>query len=212
MSRPRPASATAPADLFSTVGAALYPLQPLPSLPGANRDGFEDLIPDRLFPAAVLVPLVARRDGLQVLLTRRHQGLRHHAGQVSFPGGRIEPGDSGPVAAALREAHEEVGLEPGDAEPLGLLDPLVTISAFHVWPVVARVDACFEALIDRREVDAAFEVPLEFLLDPRNCSRAGAEFGGRMRYWSEFRYEGHRIWGATAAMLVNLRDRMQAEA
>lgn len=210
MSRSRTVPAPAPADAFTSILPALYPLQPLPSLPGANRDGFEDLIPDRLFPAAVLVPLVERRGGLQVVLTQRHQGLRHHAGQVSFPGGRIEPGDSGPVAAALREAHEEVGLEPGDADPLGLLDPLVTISAFHVWPVVARVDGGFEARIDRREVDAAFEVPLEFLLDPANCSRAGAEFGGRMRYWSEFHYAGHRIWGATAAMLVNLRERMQA--
>lgn len=210
MSPGRPAPVPAPGVCLSSVLPALHPLQPLPSLPAPASDGFEDLVPDRLFPAAVLIALVPRPDGLHVVLTRRHEGLRHHGGQISFPGGRIEPGDSGPVAAALREAHEEVGLEPGAAEPLGLLDPIVTISAFHVWPVVAQVHARFEARIDPGEVDAAFEVPLDFLLDPANCRRAGAEFEGRMRHWSEFHYGGQRIWGATASMLVNLRDRMQA--
>lgn len=187
---------------------ALHPVSPLPSLSPWNRHEINDLVPARLREAAVLLPLIPRGDALHILLTHRHQGLRNHAGQVSFPGGSIEPGDEGPVAAALREAEEEVGLS--SAMPLGLLDPLVTISAFHVWPVVARVPPGFTAVIDPSEVQAAFEVPLAFLLDPANCRRVEADYQGRRRHWFEFAYDGHRIWGVTAAMLVNLRERMHA--
>lgn len=194
--------------LLELLQPALHPMSPLPRLEPWNRHELSDLVPARLREAAVLLPLIPRGDTLHLLLTHRHPGLRHHAGQISFPGGRIEPEDDGPVAAALREAEEEVGLS--SAQPLGLLDPLVTISAFHVWPVVARVPRGFAAVIDPGEVQSAFEVPLAFLLDPANCRRVEAEYQGRRRHWFEFTYEGHRIWGVTAAVLVNLRERMHA--
>lgn len=194
--------------LLERLQPALHPVSPLPGIQPWNRHEIDDLVPARLREAAVLLPLIPRGDTLNILLTHRHEDLRHHAGQVSFPGGRVEPDDAGPVAAALREAQEEVGLS--GAVPLGLLDPLVTISAFHVWPVVARVPIDFSAVIDPSEVQAAFEVPLAFLLDPGNCRRVEADYQGRRRHWFEFAWEGHRIWGVTAAVLVNLRERMHA--
>lgn len=194
--------------LLELLQPALHPVSPIPRLSPWNHHEIEDLVPARLREAAVLLPLITRGETLNILLTHRHEGLRDHAGQVSFPGGRVEPSDAGPVAAALREAEEEVGLS--SAVPLGLLDPLVTISAFHVWPVVARVPPGFVAVIDPVEVQAAFEVPLDFLLDPGNCRRVEADYQGRRRHWFEFTWEGHRIWGVTAAVLVNLRERMQA--
>jgi 8-oxo-dGTP pyrophosphatase MutT (NUDIX family) len=165
-----------------------------------------------LRPAAVLVALVDRGDGLQVLLTRRHEQLRHHAGQISFPGGRIEADDAGPVAAALREAHEEVGLAPALVEPLGFLDPFVTITGFHVMPVVALIQPGFVPAPDPGEVDEVFEAPLDFLLDPASERNFEAEFAGRVRRIVEMQYGAYRIWGATAAMLVNLRRRLEDNA
>ncbi len=157
-------------------------------------------------PAAVLVAL--RLDGGQpsLLLTRRAETLAHHPGQVSFPGGRIEPRDGGAVRAALREADEEIGLSPDRVAPIGCLDPLLTITGFRVQPVVAAISGRFDPRLDPREVAEAFEVPLEFLLDERNVRRVRAEYRGRLREWYEFHYDGRRIWGATAAIIVNLRS------
>jgi 8-oxo-dGTP pyrophosphatase MutT (NUDIX family) len=205
---PLPGREVSPGQLLERVQPALHPLSPPPGLQPWNRDEIADLLPGQLHQAAVLLALIPRGDQLNILFTRRHDELRHHAGQVSFPGGRIEAGDSGPVAAALREAREEVGL--ASATPMGLLDPLVTISAFHVWPVVARVAPEFVPHPDPREVSDAFEVPLEFLLERGNCRRVEADYQGRRRHWFEFHYAGHRIWGVTAAVLVNLRERMQS--
>ncbi|KFN45202.1 hypothetical protein N790_10225 [Arenimonas malthae CC-JY-1] len=160
-------------------------------------------------PAAVLVALVERAGGPQVLLTRRTEALRHHAGQIAFPGGRIEADDADPVAAALREAQEEVGLAAALSSPLGYLDPFVTITGFHVFPVVASVAGGFVPVPDPGEVAEAFEVPLGFLLDPGNVHSLEVDFQGRRRHVLEFRYGGHRIWGATAAMLVNFRHRLE---
>jgi 8-oxo-dGTP pyrophosphatase MutT (NUDIX family) len=160
----------------------------------------------------VLVGLIERPEGTSVLLTRRHEQLRHHAGQIAFPGGRIEDHDRGPVAAALREAHEEVGLIAAHAEPLGFLDPFVTITGFHVVPVVARIATAFAPVPDPEEVDEVFEAPLAFLLDPRNEHTFEAEFGGRTRRIVEMQYGAYRIWGATAAMLVNFRRRLEEVA
>lgn len=159
-------------------------------------------------PAAVLVPLIERAAGVQVLLTRRTDSLRHHAGQISFPGGRMEPDDESPLAAALRETCEEVGLAPDRLEPLGFLDPFETITGYHVWPAVARVATPFQLRPDPSEVAEAFEVPLGFLLDPGNCRQVGMEYAGRVRHYYQFQYGQHRIWGATASMLVNLRERL----
>ena len=157
----------------------------------------------------MLIALVERSGQQQVVLTRRTEALRHHAGQISFPGGRIEASDIDPVAAALREAHEEVGLLPAHATPLGYLDPFATITGFHVYPVVARVHPDFVARRDPSEVDEVFEAPLSFLLEPGNARRFEVDYRGRKRSLVEFLYRDYRIWGATAAMLVNLRERLE---
>lgn len=200
-------------DPLSGLDKALHPLHTPPGGAGWNHAELIDLLPGGgadLRPAAVLLALIERSHGLQVLLTRRTEDLRHHAGQISFPGGRIEQGDLDPVAAALREAREEVGLARDLVLPLGYIDPFVTITGFHVFPVVAKVHPAFEARIDPGEVAEAFEVPLEFLLDAGNVQHFEVEYQGRARRVLEFRYGGHRIWGATAAMLVNFRQRLEA--
>ena len=203
---------TGSGDRFAAMRDALLPLDTVPPGPGWNHAELIDLLPDHgrlLQPAAVLVGLVERADGLQVLLTRRNESLRHHAGQISFPGGRVEAGDADPVAAALREAQEEVGLQARHASVIGYLDPLVTITGFHVFPVVARISGQFLAQRDPSEVDEVFEVPFAFLMDPPNARRFEVDYRGSRRMLVEFQYQGYRVWGATAAMLVNLRDRLE---
>lgn len=161
--------------------------------------------PDRVMrPAAVLVPLVDRPDGLTVLLTRRTEHLAHHAGQVSFPGGRLEDDDDGPVACALREAEEEIGLPPACVDVLGFLDDYVTVTDFRIVPVVGLVSPPFTLRPDPFEVAEAFEVPLAFLLDPANHERRERSVDGRARSYYAMPYGRHFIWGATAGMLINL--------
>lgn len=200
-----------PFDPFERLPRALHPLARAPTGPGWNHDELADLLPAEkpLRPAAVLVSLIERADGPRVLLTVRTQAMRHHAGQVSFPGGRIEADDADPVAAALREAQEEVGLSAALASPLGYLDPFVTITGFHVFPVVARVCGSYVPRLDPAEVSQSFEVPLAFLLDPGNVRELEVDWQGRRRRLLEYRYHDHRIWGATAAMLVNFRHRLE---
>lgn len=198
-------------DLFHRLSRALHPLATPPPGAGWNFAELHDLLPDQgaaLRPAAVLVGLVDRGDGPQVLLTRRNEALRDHAGQISFPGGRIETSDASPAAAALREAHEEVGLAGAHAEPMGYLDPFVTITGFHVFPVVAFVAPAYTPVIDPAEVAEAFEVPFDFLMAPGNERRFEVNYRGGMRRLVEFQFNDYRIWGATAAMLVNLRERL----
>ena len=154
-------------------------------------------------PAAVLIPIVCR-DELTVLFTQRMAHLRAHSGQVSFPGGRCEPGDGTPEFTALRETEEEIGLERGRVEVLKRLPEYFTRSGFRVTPVVGLVTPPFELRPDRREVEDVFEVPLAFLLDPRNCQRQTRELEGRTVGFYVFEHGGRRIWGATAAILVNL--------
>ena len=190
--------------------AALRPLDDPPSLPGWNHDELADLLESPLrTPAAVLVPIVHRGDARSVLFTRRTDDMRTHAGQVSFPGGRIEAADGGPIAAALRETEEETGIARALVRPLGFLDCFETISGFGVTPVVADVDGGYRLSPDPREVAEVFEVPLEFLLDAANVHRARIDWRGRPRDVYEYSYEGRRIWGATAGMLVNLLRRME---
>ncbi|CAN5279106.1 hypothetical protein BH11PSE14_BH11PSE14_11740 [soil metagenome] len=203
---------TTAAARIERLAHALHPLASPPQGPGWNFDELADLLPDggrSLLPAAVLVGLVDRGAGPQVLLTRRTEALRHHAGQVSFPGGRIESGDQDPAAAALREAREEIGLVGHQAEALGYLDPFVTITGFHVFPLVAQIDADFAARPDPGEVDEVFEVPFEFLMQPANARSFDLDYRGGRRTLVEFQFNQHRIWGATAAMLVNLRKRLE---
>ena len=160
----------------------------------------------RLTPAAVLVPLVDHAHGLTVLLTRRADHLKHHPGQVSFPGGRLEPGDAGPLDAALRETHEEVGLHANRVEVLGYLDNYLTITGYSVTPVVGLVRPGFDLSLDLTEVAEAFEVPLSHLVDPVNVQQRHKRFMGIRLPYYEIPWENQNIWGATAGMLVNFRQ------
>ena len=154
--------------------------------------------------ASVLVPIVARPAALTVLFTRRTAHLREHSGQISFPGGRAEPQDAGPEATALRETHEEIGLPARQVELLGKLSDYHTRTGFRITPVVGLVAPPLELRLDAQEVDAAFEVPLAFLLDPANHQRQAREHQGRTVHFFAIPYGEHYIWGATAGMLVNL--------
>ncbi|MGH8709678.1 MAG: CoA pyrophosphatase [Burkholderiales bacterium] len=154
--------------------------------------------------ASVLLPIVTRPDGLTMLLTRRTAHLKNHSGQIAFPGGGAEAGDAGAEATALREAREEIGLDPARVEVLGRLSDYHTRTDFRVTPVVALVAPPFELRLDAHEVDEAFEVPLGFLLDPANHLRHQRELRGRTVPFYAIAYRDYYIWGATAGMLVNL--------
>ncbi|HEU4809315.1 MAG TPA: CoA pyrophosphatase [Sphingomicrobium sp.] len=158
-------------------------------------------------PAAVLIAITERREpGL--LLTVRREHLRTHAGQVAFPGGRVDPGEEA-VAAAIREAQEELGLDPAEVEIIGELDDYRTVTGFVVTPVLGVIPPDLPLAPHEHEVADWFEAPLEYLLDPANQRQETVVFGGlERRYW-QIEWEGNRIWGATAAMLVNLSRRLQ---
>ena len=192
--------------------AALYPLRRPPAGEGWNRAELEDLFPPAtvLAEAAVLVGLVPRGEaGTQVLLTRRTAALRHHGGEVSFPGGRVESGDAGVLGAVLRESGEEIALDSAQVAPLGYLDPLTTISGFRVTPVVAAIDPAYVPRPDPGEVAEVFEVPFGFLMAAANLRQIEVEYNGRPRHLFEYDWPGQRIWGATAAILYNLRRRLE---
>jgi len=176
--------------------------------PGLSRQESRSLqayLPSAPIPAAVLVPVVERERELTVLLTQRASQLKNHAGQISFPGGRIESEDAGPGAAALREAHEEIGLEARFVSVVGYLADHILLSGFRVTPVVAFVRPGFELLLDSKEVTDTFEVPLSYVFEPGNQRSQRRRFGnaGELRVW-DIQYEGRNIWGATAGMLLNL--------
>ena len=159
-----------------------------------------------LRPAAVLVPLIEHTKGWAVLLTQRTAHLSAHAGQISFPGGRIEADDDDAVAAALRETEEEVGLARQHVSVVGRLDTYVTGTGFEITPIVGIVAPPYQLTIDPYEVAEAFEVPLSYVLDTRNHNRTERESAGRTRVFFVLPYEGRNIWGATAGMLVNLAE------
>jgi 8-oxo-dGTP pyrophosphatase MutT (NUDIX family) len=164
--------------------------------------------PGPLTPAAVLVPLVLRPEEPTILLTQRTDHLYDHAGQISFPGGRIDDGDESPEAAALRETEEEVGLSPTRVELIGRLDTYVVRTGFIVTPAVGFVHPPFDIDPDPFEVAEVFEVPLSFVMDRGNHQRQSREFRGVQRSFYVLQYEHRYIWGATAAMLVNFVDIM----
>jgi 8-oxo-dGTP pyrophosphatase MutT (NUDIX family) len=161
-------------------------------------------LPASLARAAVLIPLIERPEGLQVMLTLRASHLKNHAGQVSFPGGRVEPGDVGPWEAALREAREEIGLEASYVERIGYLQDHLVISGFRVTPAVGFVQPGFNLRLDEREVEDVFEVPLEYILDPGNHLQRERHFAGQTIVTWDILYGGRQIWGATANMLLTL--------
>jgi 8-oxo-dGTP pyrophosphatase MutT (NUDIX family) len=156
--------------------------------------------------AAVLVPLVEHSEGMSVLLTQRTEHLSSHAGQVAFPGGRVEEDDADAVATALRETEEEIGLARGHVETVGRLDDYETGTGFIVTPIVGFVRPPFALKPDPSEVAVVFEVPLSFVLDRRNHERRTGFWRGRERTYFAMPYEGRFIWGATAGMLINLCD------
>ena len=161
-------------------------------------------------PAAVLLGLVAREGGPHLLLTQRTAHLKDHAGQISLPGGRIETTDADAVAAALREAHEEIGLDPAGVEVLGELPVYDTVTGFRIHPVVGWIERPSLLVPDPYEVADLFEVPLGFALDPRNHERDSYERDGRRREFYVLRWQERYIWGATAGILVNFA-RMMAD-
>lgn len=202
-----------PVAVLGGLERALHGLASPPVIRAWNHAEMQDLLDPAavLKEAAVLVGLVDRPEGAQVLLTRRTDILRHHAGQVSFPGGRLEPEDDGPIGAALRETQEEIGVGPDLVTPLGFLDPLATITGFRVTPVVARIAPSYVALPEPGEVAEVFEVPLRFLMAPANLVTRDVEFQGRPRRILEFIESTdtrRRIWGVTASILYNLRERL----
>ncbi len=165
-----------------------------------------------LVPASVLVPLVVRDQTLSLLLTQRTAHLHDHAGQISFPGGRVDPEDDNPVATALRETEEEIGLDRRHVEVIGTLPDYVTGTGFRVTPVVSLVHPPFELAADEFEVAEIFEVPMTFLMDGTNHQRRSAEFPGRTgrRSFYAMPFGDYFIWGATAAMLRNLYHFLRA--
>ncbi len=184
-------------------------LWPTWSAAQARRAGEGALKPGPLTPAATLVPLVERPEGLTVLLTQRTAHLHDHAGQISFPGGRVEMSDADPLATALRETAEEIGLAPERIEILGYLDHYETGTGFLVTPVVGMVQPGFVLTLDRFEVDEAFEVPLGFILDPANHRREFRMVSSGRREFYVIEYGERYIWGATAGMLVNLYEKLR---
>jgi 8-oxo-dGTP pyrophosphatase MutT (NUDIX family) len=158
-------------------------------------------------PAAVLVPIVLR-SSLTVLLTQRSHDMPSHPGQISFPGGKVEPQDPTPLSCALREAQEEIGLDAEHVEPLGYLDSYRTGTGFQITPVVAFVRPGFEPVLDPREVVEIFEVPLAFLMHEANHQKDSREWRGRTRSFYAMPYQGRYIWGATAGMLKNMHQRL----
>lgn len=176
----------------------------LAGMPPEESRRYAHLFPTQLTPAAVLVPLVDHADGLTVLLTERAPDLRHHPGQISFPGGRLEAQDEGPVAAALRETEEEIGLSREHVEVLGFLPDHVIFTGYRVTPVVALVRPGIALRVDPVEVASTFELPLAFVMDPANHRARMRPIGDGAVQVYDMPYGKRNVWGATAGMLMTL--------
>ncbi len=179
-----------------SMGAAQSWLQGDDGVPGAPQTGGRT-------PAAVLLGVIDRPEGPAILLTQRAEHLHDHAGQISFPGGRMEPADPSVEATALREAEEEIGLAPTKVEVLGQLTPYDTVTGFRIHPVIGWIEPPLQLRLDRYEVADVFEVPLRFVLDPANHRRQSYRRGPLTRAYYVLPYQGRFIWGATAGILVN---------
>lgn len=189
---------------------ALAEQEPNANVPGSYRDdadSWKDFgMTGPLTPSAVLVPLIERAAGITVLLTRRTENLSSHSGQISFPGGRVEQSDAAPVHTALRESEEEIGLEPTRVEILGRLANYVVGTGYRITPVVGFVDSQQKFVRDEGEVAEIFEVPLELVMEPDNYRREHMRIKNINRSYYVLPYGEYRIWGATASILLNLRD------
>lgn len=194
---------------------ALLAAPPGPDDPTSNPRGDHSLDPDgsAVIPppphrrAAVLVPVVARPEGLNLILTQRAAHLRDHSGQIALPGGKIDPAET-PRDAALREADEEIGLDPGAVHPLGYLDPYLSATGFLVSPVIGLVDSHARFRPNPAEVAEIFEVPLAFLMDGARYELRSRAWQGRTRYFYALPFGERMIWGVTAGILNNLRERL----
>lgn len=194
---------------------ALRTLADPPGAPGWNAAELIDVLPPQRSSAAVLVPLLVGGTDLadvRVMFTVRTHGLRVHAGEVCFPGGRSECGDADAVATALRETHEETGIAPGLVQPLGYLDSFETISGFVVTPVVGLVASGHHLQPDPTEVEEIFDVPLAHIRTPGSLTSRSIHWRGRPRTIHEMDWQGHHIWGATAGILFNLLQRLERSA
>lgn len=164
--------------------------------------------PRTLRDAAVLIPVVDHGDEATVILTKRAEKLASHSGQVAFPGGRIDPTDVSPEAAALREAEEEIGLDAGHVDVIGRMPDYVSGSGYRIAPVLSIVRPGFHLAINEHEVDAAFEVPLRFLMDPANHMQASREFNKQLWTYYDMPYGDRHIWGVTAGIIRTLYERL----
>lgn len=196
------------ASLFSSVRTALAGYAKESSvLEPAPGDSVSSSLPRA--DAAVLIPLIARENGLHVILTKRSPNLAHHAGQISFPGGRLAAEDNGPQAAALREAGEEIGILPVQVEFLGRCPFHDTVTGFRIFPFVAAIASEFEPVLQAEEVESVFEAPFLFLTDPANFRTERIVWQGKQRRYHAVPYGPHYIWGATAAILYGLARRLR---
>jgi 8-oxo-dGTP pyrophosphatase MutT (NUDIX family) len=159
-------------------------------------------------PAAILIPILARSNGATVLLTQRAEGLQDHSGQIAFPGGKIEKSDNGPLHTAMREAFEEVGLPRQAIQPLGFMPPYFSVTGFKITPLVALVEPDMPLTINQGEVSEVFEVPLHFLMNPRNHAVENLEINGIKRKSYAITFEHRYIWGVTAAIIRQLYERL----
>ncbi len=202
-----------PGALEALIRARLYPLEAYDPVERKVRSDYE-MSPEgwpkptgTLQPAAVLIPLVEREEGLTILLTRRAEGMRH-SGQVAFPGGRADPGET-PWDTALREAQEEIGLDPSFVRLAGLTDPYETVTGYSITPVVGFVRPGFELTLEAAEVAEVFETPFAYVMDPANHERRTRDFGdGLSRQFFAIEHGDRLIWGATAGMLRMLYQRV----
>jgi 8-oxo-dGTP pyrophosphatase MutT (NUDIX family) len=175
-----------------------------------NSDIADHLAGQKLREAAVLVPLVDHGDRAGVLLTQRTETMRTHSGQIAFPGGAVDPDDPSLEAAALREAEEEIGLSPSFVEPVGRLPHYLTVSGFRITPVLAVIPSDYSMTLNHQEVDDAFEVPFDFLMDPANHVRESRVWEGKERHFYTMPYGERYIWGVTAGILRTLYERHYA--
>lgn len=193
-----------PESRFDPTSLQSYLLLEPGGLPPIHEPGYT---PGVLTPAAVLVLIVCRPRGATLLLTRRAAHLHDHPGQISFPGGRVDPEDVSPIQTALRETYEEIGLSIAQEQVLGFLPEYRTGTGFQVTPVVAWTNPPFTLALDSFEVAEAFEVPLDFLLNPNNHQQHQIPYKGAIRHFHAMQYEDYFIWGATAGMIVSLAER-----
>lgn len=196
-----------PASIRQQFADTVLPADPTDTidLPGSRHwpDSLREQLAGTLTPAGVLIPIFDRPEaGLTVLLTQRSAELKHHAGQVSFPGGRMEPEDGDIAVTALRETEEEVGIDSAHVSVVGYLPAMPTITGYAVTPVVGLVAAAAVPEVDRTEVEYAFEVPMSFLAEADNRRTVERDLHGKTVPMVEFQYEQHRIWGATAMMII----------